>query len=154
MSKFIIKRTGINSASPQALKTFDELCNKYNIPSVSIIVTDDEHELLSPDTIVPFTVSVLKRQYNSVMEAYNNLSKRDNELYNINLMYLLNYDKFEQNSDAQQMLLDTKVPLVYKSNDNYWGSEVPKFTGSNLVGHILVNIREQFRNPGYGYRII
>ena len=69
-------------------------------------------------------------------------------------MHMLNFDKFEQNLDAQRVLMDTTEPLIYKSNDNYWGSPVPEFTGGNLMGRILVNIREQFKNPVYGLRII
>jgi hypothetical protein len=158
---FAIKRTGKNAASQTTLNIFTHLCNTSGIPITNIIVTDGEHELLSPDAYTPFEIETIfgdRIKYNTVMEAYIDMAEshviivdkviprpKEHITYNIPLMGILNYEKFNQHTEARKVLLETSDIIVYKNIDNYWGSTVPEFKGGNLVGQMLVKIREQLR---------
>ena len=150
-----IKETGNRHASTEAINKFAE--NYTNIPDTEIlklVVTDEQHALLSPDEIIPFKDPFFGQEYPSVMIAYNALAQYGRELNNVNLMLALNQAKFEQDKEARKILLDTHDPIVYMSNETFWGMLVPEFIGENIMGAILINIRESLRNPVMGMVVL
>ena len=167
-----IKRTGKNAATEIEEEIYNTICSnaeKLSLPieKISVIVTDEEHEILSPDYEVPFKFRVNAEntiKYNSVIDAFNDLceeSSSDTKIilplkttntrsYNQALMFVLNLEKFTNDKEARMVLLST-APLneepaliIYKSDDRYWGSPIPDFSGQNELGSILMKIRELF----------
>jgi len=136
-----IKRTGKGAASAEEIQKFDDTYS--NLHRVDVIVTDDEHEVLSADAEVPFKYVHNNKIYKTVMEGYNDLITDSDTIHKIHsVMVTLNLNKFEQNGEARRILLSTKNHIiVYKTeNDNYWGSRVPEFDGENWVGKLLTDI--------------
>ena len=126
----------------------------HDIPIQKVVVTDDEHEILSLDATVPF--SYLDITYENVMDAYNKLIVRPSDKTNsenVRLMYLLNYAKFTQNDECRRVLCETNGRIIYKqtavggimTDDVFWGMMVPEFIGENIAGIIMEEIREELK---------
>ena len=125
----------------------------HDIPIQKVVVTDDEHEILSLDAIVPF--SYLDIKYENVMDAYNKLIMRPSDKTNsenVRLMYQLNYAKFTQNDECRRVLCETNGRIIYKQTasgdmayDVFWGMTVPEFIGDNYAGDIMCEIREELK---------
>ena len=155
MMEFIAqKQSGEDSASEDEIQYFKNFCEKTGAETFNICVTDDEHEVLSLDAIVPFKASINNKLYNTVMEAYNdiimentisNIEKQSHTDFNLDLMYELNRNKFDQNIQAKKLLMSITTVIVYKTeNDQYWGSSIPEFDGDNVAGEILLEISKQY----------
>lgn len=150
------KRTGEGSASSDDIEYFDNFCKETGRESFNVCVTDEEHELLSLDAKTTFKASINNKIYDTVMEAYNDIvmentvTSIENEMktdYNLDLMYELNLNKFDQNNEAKKLLMSIPSLIVYKTeNDNFWGSQVPEFDGENVGGGILVEISKQYNS--------
>ena len=147
------KRSGIGAALAGEIADFNNLCDENDLEQLNVCVTDDEHEVLSLDSNVPFISSENGKLYNTVMEAYNEIimenivmqvdSKEITE-FNYGIMFVLLSDKFNNNIEANQVLMSTTEQIVYKTdNDNLWGSKVPEFDGQNIAGQIMTDLRRR-----------
>lgn len=145
----MIKITGTDAAANDEIEQFHQEFKDKKI--VSVIVTDDEHELLSLDANTQFTYVENDKViiYNSIMEGLKDLTDDDTNLDQIHhILYMLSKAKFEQHQEAKKILMSIKdgAVIVYKTeNDNYWGSQVPQFDGKNLAGIMLMQLREEFK---------
>ena len=142
----------LSKVNKQEYAEFKDLCGKHDIPILKVVVTDDEHEILSLDATVPF--SYLDIKYENVMDAYNKLIMRPSDKTNsenVRLMYLLNYAKFTQNDECRRVLCETNGRIIYKqtvaddTTDVFWGMTVPEFIGDNYAGDIMCEIREELK---------
>jgi hypothetical protein len=143
---YAIKRTGRGVSLTDAVSKFENMCEECDELPIQLVVTDDEHELLSLDATTPFIF--IDEEYNSVMEAYNKLkifcgATNDNE-NEIQLMYILISEKFKQNLEARAILSQTTGKIIYKSNDDFWGMKIPEFEGNNVAGIIIEEIRNEY----------
>ena len=153
MSFIAQKRTGIGAASAGEIADFNDCCDENDLEQSNVCVTDDEHEVLSLDSTVPFIASENGQLYNTVMEAYNEiimentvtqLNTKQITEYNYGIMFVLISDKFNNNIEAKQVLMSTTGQIVYKTaNDNLWGSKVPEFDGQNIAGQIMTDLRRR-----------
>ena len=153
--EFIVqKQSGEGTASFDEIEYFKNFCEETGTETFNVCVTDDEHEILSLDAIVPFKASINNKLYNTVMEAYNdiimentisNIENPSHTQHNLDLMYELNRNKFDQNIQAKKLLISIPTEIVYKTeNDQYWGSKIPDFDGENIAGEILFEISKQY----------
>jgi len=132
---------------------FNDCCAENDLEQLNVCVTDDEHEVLSLDSTLPFIASENGQLYNTVMEAYNEIimentvTQLDSKQYtefNYGTMFVLLSDKFNYNIEAKQVLMSTSGQIVYKTdNDNLWGSKVPEFDGQNIAGQIMTDLRRR-----------
>tara|TARA_B100001093_G_C26839783_1_gene1019999 strand:+ start:458 stop:904 length:447 start_codon:yes stop_codon:yes gene_type:complete len=142
-----IKTTGIGAVSNNDIEEFNrEFTDNDDYQTVEIIVTDDEHEILSPNYNLEFEFG--EKKYNTIVEAFNDSITDDSTIEFLHtIMHSINLNKFEQNELAKNVLLSTKDSIIYykADNDNYWGSRVPEFDGRNELGKILVEIRDYIK---------
>lgn len=68
-------------------------------------------------------------------------------------MYSIVKDKFSRNTNLKKLLLDTKDAYLIEGNwwhDNYWGDcycpKCSKTLGKNMLGTILMRVREELKN--------
>ena len=132
------------TATLESIHAFDRFCKRHNIGIRNLIVTDDQHKILSPEATLAINIFYEDKYYTTIMDAYIDRCTENDE-DNLHLMYYLNYEKFIQNVEAQKVLLATTDPIVYKSNNTYWGKTIPNFEGHNILGQLLVKIRELIR---------
>ena len=155
------KRSGIGAVSAGEIADFNACCDENELEQLNVCVTDDEHELLSLDSTVPFIASKNGQLYNTVMEAYNEIIMKNivtqvdyKEIteFNYGIMFVLLSDKFNYNIEANQVLMSTSGQIVYKTdNDNLWGSKVPEFDGQNIAGQIMTDLRRRDSPSGGDY---
>jgi len=72
-----------------------------------------------------------------------------NEQTALYTMYLVNKTKFDQHPNLKEKLLSTgDLPLVNGNlyGDAYWGFDVYRQTGKNMLGKILMRIRKEYSN--------
>jgi len=151
------KQTGVKAASAEEIEEFNKFCEDTKTTMFKVCVTDDEHDVLSLDANTPFIASDNGRLYNNVMEGYNEIMLENtvtqfehdqpNTKYNHEIMFTLISDKFSFNSEAKQVLMNTKDydGIYYKTdNDNYWGSRVPEFDGQNVAGQMMAELRNSY----------
>jgi len=65
------------------------------------------------------------------------------------VMYFTVREKFRQNTDIQKILLETEDAQLVEGNtwgDNYWGVSRNSKHGKNMLGIILMKIREEINN--------
>lgn len=63
------------------------------------------------------------------------------------VMHYFVQQKFQNNSDLLQLLINTHPKHLYEGNrwgDHYWGVDLKTLEGQNHLGRILMNIREKF----------
>jgi ribA/ribD-fused uncharacterized protein len=60
------------------------------------------------------------------------------------------YFKFKQHPDVRRLLMDTgTAEIIYsEANDPFWGAG-PNGQGSNHLGRVLMQVRDQLRDEGY-----
>ena len=77
------------------------------------------------------------------------VSKREDwDSIKIDIMYQIVYNKFSQNSDLKQWLLNTKEAYIEETNswdDTFWG--VCNGAGNNNLGKILMSVRSELQDP-------
>lgn len=73
--------------------------------------------------------------------------RSDWELVKDGIMYRIVMDKFLQNKELKEQLLNTKDAILIEGNtwnDIYWG--VCNARGKNMLGKILMEVREEIKN--------
>lgn len=73
--------------------------------------------------------------------------RSDWELVKDGIMYRIVMDKFLQNNDLMELLLDTKDAILIEGNtwnDTYWGC--CNGQGKNVLGQILMKVRKEIKD--------
>lgn len=73
--------------------------------------------------------------------------RKDWEEVKDNIMYIAVYEKFKQNKEIREILINTgdKEIIEKTINDYYWGCG-ENGTGKNMLGIILMKVREKLRD--------
>ena len=75
--------------------------------------------------------------------------RKDWDLVKDDIMYNVIKCKFTQNEDLKQRLLDTGDEELQEGNtwyDTYWGMDIHTGRGYNMLGKILMRVREELRS--------
>ena len=138
--RLIMKEKWRKIGSPQTFlqkrfvyKFFENLMfNRYNNYGLSIY---SKHPINVPNLGIFQTVDEAFVEYNKTF------SKDELDEYK-NMEYLIKL-KFDQHEDIKKNLLNTGLrPLIYYTkNDDYWGIIVDENSGKNMLGKILMDLR-------------
>ena len=101
---------------------------------------------------------IMGTRHAATMKKYGRMIKNfDSAVWDrekCNIVFQGNLNKFTQNDNLCELLLDTKDAILYEASpyDRVWGigsDKFEKWNGENLLGFILMEVRDVIRNMKY-----
>lgn len=122
-----------------------------NVEVDGIMYPSSEHAFMAMKTIVPVI-----REYIATLDTPGKAKKygrtiplRDHwDGIKVGMMYKVCFEKFYQNIDLKEALLSTGNKYLEESNywnDNFWGSDNSTGGGLNMLGKVLMAVREDIK---------